>query len=310
MQGTPTADGPTGDRSAVGRLAAVGAVFCWSAGNVIVAQVDMGGLAIAFWRLTLGGLVYGTVLHLTGRRITWAQVRLAFPVSVVFALELGVFFAALHHTSVANATIVGSLQTIVLLVVASRRFGERIGGWLIGVALVAIGGVAVVMFGGGGDASLHLRGDLLALGAMVLFSSYFVMVKNVRARIDTFTLQTLTMTIGAVVLLPMAAVDAGRLVPVWPSGSQWAWLCLLLAVPGTGHFLMNWAHLHVSLSLAGLLTLAIPALSAAGAWLALDQGLAPVQVAGMVVVVASLMLVVRRDARLHAAAAREGRRAG
>jgi len=106
--------------------------------------------------------------------------------------------------------------------------------------------------------------------------------------------------VGSVVLLPMAAIEAGRMVPDWPSGSQWGWLCLLLAVPGTGHFLMNWAHLHVSLSLAGMLTLAIPALSAFGAWLALDQGLAPVQVAGMVVVMASLLLVVRHDARLHA----------
>ncbi len=296
MQGIPT----NGDHSTAGRLAAIGAVFCWSAGNVVVAQVDMGGLAIAFWRLALGALVYGIGLHLAGRRITWSQVRLAFPVSVVFGLELGVFFASLHHTSVANATTIGSLQTIVLMVVASRRFGERIGAWLAGVALVAIVGVAVVMFGGGGNAGLHLRGDLMALGAMVLFSAYFVLAKDVRARIDTFTLQTLTMSIGAVVLLPMAAFDAGRILPGWPSGSQWAWLCLLLAVPGTGHFLMNWAHLHVSLSLAGMLTLAIPALSAFGAWLALDQGLSLVQVAGMTVVVVSLVFVVRHDARLHA----------
>jgi drug/metabolite transporter (DMT)-like permease len=304
MQGIPRADAgadhPSSDRGTLGRFSAIGAVVCWSSGNVVVAQVDMGGLAIAFWRLVLGAVVYGTVLHLAGRRITWAQARLAFPVSVVFALELGVFFAALHHTSVANATTIGSLQTIVLMVVASVRFGERIGAWLVGVAVVAIGGVVVVMFGGGGDAGLHLRGDLLALGAMVLFSAYFVLVKDIRHRIDTFTLQTLTMAVGSVVLLPMAAIEAGRMVPDWPSGSQWGWLCLLLAVPGTGHFLMNWAHLHVSLSLAGMLTLAIPALSAFGAWLALDQGLAPVQVAGMVVVMASLLLVVRHDARLHA----------
>jgi drug/metabolite transporter (DMT)-like permease len=135
---------------------------------------------------------------------------------------------------------------------------------------------------------------------MVLFSAYFVMVKEVRSRIDTFTLQTLTMAVGSLVLLPMAALDAGRVVPGWPSVGQWAWLCLLLAVPGTGHLLMNWAHLHVSLSLAGLLTLAIPALSAFGAWLALDQELDPVQVVGMAVVIASLVVVVRRDARLQA----------
>ncbi|MED5220179.1 MAG: DMT family transporter [Actinomycetota bacterium] len=289
-----------GDRTAVARIAAIGAVVCWSTGNVIVAQVDMSGLAIAFWRLVLGAVLYATVLHTVGRRITWAQVRLAVPVAITFALELGLFFTALHHTSVANATTIGSLQTIALMVVASVRFGERIGGWLIGIALVAIGGVAVVMFGGGADADLHLRGDLLALAAMVLFTAYFVVVKDVRARIDTFTLQTVTMTLGAVVLFPMAAIDAGRLVPAWPSWIEWGWLALLLAIPGTGHLLMNWAHLHVSLSLAGMLTLAIPALSALGAWLVLDQRLTVVQATGMAVVIASLVVVVRLDTRLHA----------
>ena len=288
-----------GDRTAMARVAAVGAVLCWSTGNVIVAQVDMPGLAIAFWRLVLGAVLYATVLHAVGRRITWAQVRLAVPVAITFALELGLFFTALHHTSVANATTIASLQTIALMAVASVRFGERIGGWLIGIALVAIGGVTVVMFGGGANGELQLRGDLLALAAMVLFTAYFVVVKDVRARIDTFTLQTVTMTLGAVVLLPMAAIEAGRLVPAWPSWTEWGWLALLLAIPGTGHLLMNWAHLHVSLSLAGMLTLAIPALSALGAWLVLDQRRTVVQATGMAVVIASLVVVVRLDARLH-----------
>ena len=264
-----------------------------------VGRADMPGLAIAFWRLVLGAVLYATVLHAVGRRITWAQVRLAVPVAITFALELGLFFTALHHTSVANATTIGSLQTIALMAVASVRFGERIGGWLIGIALVAIGGVTVVMFGGGANGELQLRGDLLALAAMVLFTAYFVVVKDVRARIDTFTLQTVTMTLGAVVLLPMAAIEAGRLVPAWPSWTEWGWLALLLAIPGTGPLLMNWAHLHVSLSLAGMLTLAIPALSALGAWLVLDQRLTVVQATGMAVVIASLVVVVRLDARLH-----------
>ena len=142
------------------------------------------------------------------------------------------------------------------------------------------------------------RGDLLALLAMVLFSAYFVVVKDIRASVDTFTLQTVAMIIGAVTVLPIAAIEAGTPVLPVPSGRQFAWLLVLLAVPGTGHYLMNWAHLHVSLSVAGLLTLAIPVLSALGAWLILDQHLTPVQALGGVVVLGVLAGVVRRDARL------------
>ncbi|MDG2427121.1 MAG: DMT family transporter [Acidimicrobiales bacterium] len=289
------------DRSAIGRLAAIGAVLCWSAGNVIVAQVDMSGVAVAFWRVLLGATTYGVVFYATGRRVSWAQVRLVTPVAVAFALELGVFFASLHHTSVANATTIGSLQTVVLLVVASARFGERIGFLLVSVALLAVGGVAAVMFGGGGSSDLHLRGDLLAFLAMIFFSAYFVLAKKARKQIDTFTLQTLTMAIGSVVLFPLSSIAAGRFLPEWPSWHQWGWLCLLLAIPGSGHFLMNWAHLHVRLGLAGLLTLGVPALSALGAWLALDQQLGMVQILGMIVVITSLLFVIRHETRFHAA---------
>ena len=291
------------DRSGLGRISAIGAIACWSTGNVIVAQFDMSGMATAFWRLVLGSVVYGAFLFASGRRITGTDLRLAFPVAVVFALELGLFFTALHHTSMANATIIGSLQTIILMAVAARRYRERIGWWLAGVGAVALTGVVVVVLGGvRGDAGLQLRGDLLAVAAMVFFSAYFVLVKEVRSRIDTFTLQTTTMALGSLILLPFAAVDGGGLLPPFPTWPQWGWLALLLAIPGTGHFLMNWAHLHVTLTLTGLLTLAVPVLSTFGAWLVLDQQLSAAQAVGMAVVLACLMLVVRRDARLQAAA--------
>ena len=59
---------------------------------------------------------------------------------------------------------------------------------------------------------------------------------------------------------------------------------------------MNWAHLHVSLSLAGLLMLAIPVLSAAGAWIFLEQSVSLLQISGGVIVIAALVIVTRDDA--------------
>ena len=298
MTGPDTA---ASDRAGRGRASAATAVCFWSVGNVIVAGFDLPGLQIGFWRLLLGALVYGAFFYAGGRRITWATVRLVALPAVALALEISLFFAALQNTSLANATTIGALQPILLMAVASHRYRERVTGWLVGIALVAIGGVALVMFGAGDGPGGHLRGDLLAAASTFFFAAYFVFVKDVRNHLDTFTLQTTSMVVGALVLLPLAAIGSGRLVPPFPSWSQWGWLTLLLAVPGTGHYLMNWAHLHVSLTLTGFLTLAIPVLSAAGGWLVLDQRLTVVQVLGMAVVLSTLVVVVRRDARMHAA---------
>ena len=286
------------DRSGLGRVSAMAGVTCWSAGNIMVARFDMPGLWIGFWRLTLGAVVYGLVLHLGGRRITLATVRLVAPAAIVLACEIGIFFTALRTTTVANATIIGALQPIVLLAVASRRYRESVTAWLAGTTLVAVAGIALVVQGSSSHSGWSMRGDLLAFVSMFFFSAYFVFVKNIRHKIDTFTLQTASMAIGGVVLYPMAAIHAGTVAVPFPSWGQWGWLLALLAIPGTGHFLMNWAHLHVSLSLTGLLTLGIPVISGIGAWLALDERVTPIQVLGMVVVLAVLVTVIVRDARL------------
>ena len=280
----------------LGRIAAVFAVVCWSAGNVIVARLDLSGIEIAFWRQFLGAVVYGTVFILIGKRFTWSQIKLAFPVAILFCSEIAVFFTALNITTVANATIIGALQPIVLIIVAGGKFGEVITKRLVGISIFATGGVAVVVLGSSNDVSWSPLGDLLALLAMILFSAYFVAVKSVRVHIDTFTLQTLAMFIGSIGLLPFLIIFQGS-TSGFPALTQneFLWIVVLLIVPGSGHFLMNWAHLHVSLSLAGLLMLAIPVLSAGGAWVFLDQSVSILQVVGGAVVIFALVIVTRDD---------------
>ncbi len=261
---------------------------------------------MAFWRLLLGAVLYGAALFGGGRRISLQTVRLVAPAGVLIGLQLGTFFVAIHSTTVANATTIGVLQPLVLMVVASRRFREEIGTWLIGASMVAIGGVVLVMFGAGAEVGVNLRGDTIATLAMLLFAAYFMVVKDVRNRVDTFTLQTVSMAVGALVVLPLAAFDAGTIAVPFPTGTQWAWLAGLVAVPGTGHLLMNWAHLYIPLSLAGMLTLSIPVIAGAGAWMVLGQQVNSIQGLGMALVIGVLAMVVRRDARPMVATGNSG----
>ncbi|MBH99525.1 MAG: hypothetical protein CL467_02875 [Acidimicrobiaceae bacterium] len=277
----------------MGRLSAVGAIVLWSIGTVIIAYFDMPGIQAAFWRLTLGGVAYPVVLYVSGRRLSWRQFRLAAPAAVLFAVQLGVAFTAIKATSVANMTTIAALLPAVLMVISAIRYREPIGMKTVLMGGIALVGVVVIIRGApGGDGSSSLRGDLLAVLGMLLFATYFVVVKEVRQHLDTFSLQTLTMPIGAAVLYPMAAIEADQLFPPLPSFSDWIWVALILLIPGSGHFLMNWAHLHVSLTVSGILTLGIPVLSAIGAWLVLDQSMGAIQIGGMVVVLAALVAIV------------------
>lgn len=280
-------------RSSLGRLSAVGAIVLWSAGTVMIAYIDIPGIQAAFWRLTLGAAVYPAVFYASGRRLSWRQVWLATPTAVLFAVQLGVAFTAVKATSVANMTTIAALVPAVLIVVSAVRYREPIGIKTVLVGGVAVAGVVVIIRSASGTGGVtSLRGDLLAILGMLMFAGYFVLVKEVRQHLDTFSLQTLTMVIGAMVLYPLAAIDAGQFMAPIPSLGNWVWVALVLAVPGSGHFLMNWAHLHISLTVSGMLTLGIPVLSALGAWLVLDQALTATQIGGMVVVLAALVVIV------------------
>jgi len=282
-----------------GLAAAVSAIVFWSAGNVIVRRVAMAGVQIAFWRILLATIVYWLIVIAAGRRLTWQQIKQSGPAGIAISLEIAVFFVAIKATTVANATIIAALMPIVILLFGLRRFGEHLTLRDVTLTAAALAGVGLVVFGSTQQPVWSPRGDLLAALAMLLFAAYYVLAKRARETVPAIEFQTAVWLVGTVVLLPLALLDAGGL--ELPATENWGGLLLLLAIPGTGHFLMNWAHARVSLAVTSMLTLGLPVLSALGAALVLDEPILGWQIPGIAVVMVTLAAVVRREARLLAA---------
>jgi len=265
----------------------------------MVRPIPMSGIQIAFWRVLLGGILYWMALRLSGRRLTARALRVSAPAAIAISLEIAVFFVALKATTVANAVVIGALQPIVLMAVAARRFREKITGWVIGIALVATVGVGLVAFGSSSQPIWSPRGDVLAVLAMLLFSAYFAFSKAAREEVPAFEFQTAIWVIGSVVLLPIALIDAGGL--ALPTSTNLLWLLALLAVPGTGHLLVNWAHARVPLIIMSMFTLANPVLSTIGAAVFLGEGVDPWQAIGIIIVLATLIITIRRQSEIRRA---------
>ncbi len=280
-----------------GLIAAVTAIVFWATGNVIVRLVELPGLQIAFWRIGLAAALYWLILVAAGRRLRWEHLKRSAPAAIAISLEIAVFFVALKSTTIANTTVIAALQPIVLLFFGLRRFGERVTVRLVVLATVALAGVALVVFGSSGQPIWSPRGDFLAFVAMLLFALYYVFAKTARAEVPALEFQAAVWVIGTGVLLPIAALDAGGIVV--PASRHWLALLVLLAIPGTGHFLMNWAHSRVKLSVTSILTLGLPVLSTIGAALFLDEPIIGWQIPGIVIVVVALAAVIRRETQLH-----------
>ena len=88
---------------------------------------------------------------------------------IALGADIALFFSAVKLTSIVNATIIGSMQPIVVGVIAARFFGERIG--LRNVALVGSSPWPAPSSSwpqAADDGTTDLRGDLLALRGHVV----------------------------------------------------------------------------------------------------------------------------------------------
>lgn len=281
----------------LGLVGAFSAAACWGAGNIIVRGADLASIPLALWRLMLGVVVYTAILLGCRRWITWPQLRVCIVPSLAAGGWILAFYEALKSTTIANATMIGALMPTVLFAVAARRFNEPVSGWLVGLAAAAVGGTALVLYGSSSVPTWSARGDALAVVALALFAVYFVMAKEARQTVGALEFQVVMSLVGLVVVVPAGAVGGDLFLP---TVSDFVWIAALLAVPGTGHLLMNWAHRHVQLTVAAMAKLLAPGVSMIAAAIFLDEPITISQAIGGVIVLAALAAVIRRDLQLLA----------
>ncbi len=277
----------------IGLLGATAAVLAFGAGNVLVKLISLPGLTLVLWRLSGAALLYVVILWARGGRISVDLLRRTFMTGLFFGGNLAVGYLAVKRTTVANASIIGTLQPLLVVAFVSKQFGEVIERWLWFVAPVAFAGTALVILGSSNSASWSPTGDLLAVGAMLLWTGYFAAAKKARGTTDVFELQASSLLWSAVIVAPFSLLNGALSEAV--SSRDALLIVALILVPGTGHALMNWSHAHIEISVASLLTLAVPVLSAVGAAIFLDEPIVVLQVAGMVVVLAALAYTVKRS---------------
>ncbi|MEL7155816.1 MAG: DMT family transporter [Actinomycetota bacterium] len=291
-----TSDGSSAafvDPLGVGAVAS--AVTLMGIGSVLAKASAIEGPILALHRVWLAAVLYLGWWLVRGGRITITSLRTAAPGGLFFGLEVAFFFSSIQLTTVANATMLLALQPIAMLLFFSRRFGETVSGRELLLATVALTGVGLVVFGSTGSPSWSLAGDLLGVGALATWTLYFVHSKEARRSLGALEYQGLSLVFSAAVMVPVALAFSGT---VDPGPGKWGWIAAMVATPGTGHLLMNWAHPRVPLALVSELTLFSPVVSVALAAVVLDgEGVRPVQLIGMAMVLGTLAVLVRPRSR-------------
>jgi len=274
-------------------IAALAAVFAWGVGPIFNKLMTVSTPSIVFYRMIVGLPLMIAMAYLTGGGLTKELMkRTVFP-GLLFSVSMITGFASMTMTSIANATLVTTLQPVLVLFVAPRIFGEKITGRQIGYSALSMVGVLTVVLSAASTSDAHLSGDLMAVTNVVIWTCYFVISKKRRvAGVHSWSYLAAIFTWASVVIFPfgiMASNDLGSM-----TTKDWWYIVAMALVPGLiGHGMMTWAQGHIDISLASLLGLLSPVVSAILAWIVLRQTLTSMQLVGGAIVLASLSALVR-----------------
>jgi drug/metabolite transporter (DMT)-like permease len=277
-----------------GALAVVGVVIAFSLSSTLVKRAESPGVLVAFWRMATVSVVWNVYLWSTGRRVTMRHVRQALVPGVFFGLNLATFFSGATHNSVANAALIGSLSPFLIVPLGARLFGEYHNPRALVFALVAFGGVSLVLFSAPPNGDASLRGNVFGVLAMFLWVAYVVSTRHFRRDMDVATFMSTVSPIAAVAVLPLAIGHGGLF---GMSSTGWTYMLLLTFLTGVAaHGLMVFAQRTIQIGTIGISQVVQPALAVVWSFLLLDERLRDRQVLGIAIVISGLLafLVLNR----------------
>jgi drug/metabolite transporter (DMT)-like permease len=286
------ASGPRATR--LGLAAVLVPIAAFSLMNLVVKVVDTPPIVFAFYRLWIGSAVMLVLLAALHRRLSWATVRRAAVSGVLFGANICFFFSALRLTSIADVLIVAALQPALTLLVAGPMFGERVTAHDVVWTTVSLAGVVLVVVGSSGTPVWSWKGDLFAVGALLAWTTYWILSKRVRQDVPAIEYMTAVTIVAALSVTPVAMLSGQSFHLRWSDG---AWLLLFVAGAQGGHSLLAWSHAQVDVSISSLLILIEPVLSPVAALVILGEPLPALSIVGILVTVVAVGMVIGRATR-------------
>ncbi len=270
---------------------------------IFVRVSEAGPIATAFWRMALAFPAFFIWMQMEQRqapvlkkRVTLVDVLLLIVAGVAFACDLMTWHLAINFTTVANSVLLGNLAPVFVTIGGRLFFRQRVTfSFIVGMSVALLG--AAMLVGASFNLSMHhFIGDGLAMITAIFYGSYILLIKRLRESLPTGTIMTWVALITAIVILPVALLTEGTLMPFTLAG--WAvlfGLALISHVGGQG--LITFALAHLPASFSSVTLLLQPVMSAIFAWLLLGEGLMPWQMAGGLIVLVGIFLA-RRSSQL------------
>ncbi|EYF02313.1 DMT family transporter [Chondromyces apiculatus] len=216
-------------------------------------------LVIAFGRVALAALILGVLnagaIRRTLPTLSTRQRAIVLGAGSLLAAHFALFLWGLDRTSLPAALSLVALEPLSIVLWAWALFRIRPSRpEQLGLLLATLGALLV---GRGGDAGEHhLEGDLLVLGAVILYGAYLAAARGIRDALPAHTYAAVVYGSAAFALALVLPFAPGALATASPLPAHGAVYIILLALIPTllGHTAVQWASRHMPPTLVALVS--------------------------------------------------------
>ncbi len=258
-------------------------------GPWFVRLADTGPVSTGFWRLVLAlPFLFWLARREQGGSvsITRGLWLLTFGAGIFFALDLASWHIGIVQTRLGNATLFGNSGSILIMAWGLIMLGRRPGASELIAVLAALAGAAILLGRSLDIDPRYLVGDLFCIFAGFCYTFYILFLQRARASYGNWTLLSWSSLIGAPILLMIALMLGESVMPqIW-----WPVIVLALSSQLIGQGLLVWSLKHFPPLIIGMALLTQPAIAALVGWLRFDEALGLLDVLGMALVAAALVI--------------------
>ncbi len=272
---------------------------CIGFSGVFVRFADVGPAAAGFWRMIFALPVLALWTGLERRRADQPAATAAALLPIVlaglaFGVDVVLYNAALGFTTIANASLLGNLSPVAVVLGGWLLFAERPSRRILGALALAIGGALMLVLpklaGSATTIPGSLFGDSLAVGAALSYAAYIMAVRRARDRAEAGRISLISSAICAVFCL-VAALVLGE--AILPSSLQ-GWLAVIalgLVSHALGQGLITLSLGQYGASAASLVMVWPALVAVLAAWAFFGEQPSPAQAFGGIAILAAVLMV-------------------
>lgn len=204
-----------------------------------------------------------------------------------FSVFWSLLFVAAYRLPGGVAATLGSLQALMVIVMARGWLGTRIRAGAVAAAMAGVFGVALLLLGP--EAGLDPVGIAAGLGGAASMAAGTVLSRKWQPPVSALSFTAWQLTAGGLLLMPVALVVEPALPPLTPVNlAGLVWLGLIGAALTYWLWFRGLSRLEPGA--ASMLGMMSPVTAVGLGWLWLGQALTPLQMAGAVIVLGSVWM--------------------